>query len=88
MDLFNEISWSQFQLLEHIKRLPLNEQAAQYNSYLAELSRQRYLYSQWLANQNKGPKQLTLQNIGVLLQEDLFDLEQEDGSKILITGYA
>ena len=88
MNLFEEISWVQFQQQESIKRLPLNEQVAQYNSYLAELSRQRYLYSQWLANQNKGPKQLTLQNIGVLLQEDLFDLEQENGSKIYITGYA
>ena len=88
MNLFEEISWKEFQLLEHIKRLPLNEQAAQYDSYLAELSRQRYLYSKWLANQNKGPKRLTIQNIGVLLQEDLFDLEQEDGSKIFITGYA
>ena len=88
MDLFNEISWKEFQLLENIKRLPLNEQAAQYNSYLAELSRQRYLYSQWLANQNKGPKQLTLQNVGSLLQEDLFNLQQEDGNNIFITAYA
>ena len=88
MDLFNEISWKEFQLLENIKRLPLNEQAAQYNSYLAELSRQRYLYSQWLANQNKGPKQLTLQNVGFLLQEDLFNLQQEDGNNIFITAYA
>ena len=88
MNLFEEISWKQFQLLEHIKRLPLNEQTAQYNSYLAELSLQRYLYSQWLANQNKGPNPLTIQNIGVLLQEDLFELEQEDGNKIFITVYA
>ena len=86
MDLFNEIPWAQFKIQEHISRLPLNEQVALYNSYLAELSRQRYLYSQWLANQNKGPKRIQI--IGVLLQEDLFDLEQEDGSKIYITGYA
>ena len=82
MDLFNEISWKEFQLLEHIKRLPLNEQAAQYNSYLAELSRQRYLYSQWLANQNKGPQE------AFLLQEDGFFLLQEDGNKIKIPNYA
>jgi len=85
MDLFNEISWKEFQLLENIKKLPLNEQTVQYNSYLAELSRQRYLYSQWLANQNKGPIPSISQTTSVLLQEDLFDLEQEDGSKILIT---
>ena len=82
MDLFNEISWPQFQLLEHIKRLPLNEQAIQYNSYLAELSRQRYLYSQWLANQNKGP--IGSQS-GFLQQENLFYILQEDGSRIIIT---
>ena len=88
MNLFNEISWKGFQLLEHIKRLPLNEQVAQYNSYLAELSRQRYLYSQWLANQNKGPRRTTPTppvEDGFLLQEDLFDLLQENGSKIIIT---
>lgn len=88
MNIFEELNWSQFQQLNHIKPLPLNEQVNHYNSYLYELSRNRYLYEQWLANQNKGPKPLTLQIIGVLLQEDLFDLEQEDGSKILITGYA
>jgi len=85
MDIFNEISWTQFQKLKDIAKLPLNEQVKKYNQYLYELSIARY---EWLSYQNKGPKQLTLQNIGVLLQEDLFDLEQEDGSKILITGYA
>ena len=88
MDVFNEISWKEFQLLEHIKRLQLNEQTAQYNSYLSELSRQRYLYSQWLANQNKGPRRTTPTppvEEGFLLQEDLFDLLQETGDKIIIT---
>ena len=85
MDIFNEISWVSFQQQENISRLPLNEQVNQYNSYLAELSRQRYSYSQWLANQNKGPKRTTPQETGFLLKEDLFDLEQEDGNKIIIT---
>jgi len=87
MDIFNEISWTQFQKLKDIAKLPLNEQVKKYNQYLYELSIARY---EWLSYQNKGakPKPLTLQVIGVLLQEDLFDLEQEDGNKILITGYA
>jgi len=88
MTIFEELSWPEFKNLNHIRPLPLNEQVNHYNSYLNELARNRYLYEQWLANQNKGPKPLTLQVIGVLLQEDLFDLEQEDGNKILITGYA
>lgn len=88
MNIFEELSWPQFKELGHIKPLPLNEQMNFYNSYLNELSRNRYLYENWLANQNKGPYVPTLQIIGVLLQEDLFDLEQEDGNKILITGYA
>ena len=82
MDLFNEISWVSFQQQENISRLPLNEQVNQYNSYLAELSRQRYLYSQWLSNQNKGPRE------AFLLQEDGFFLLQEDGSKINLPTYA
>ena len=82
MDLFNEILWPQFKELNHIRKLPLTEQVKQYNQYLYELNEARM---SWVIYQNKGPKPLTLQNIGVLLQEDLFDLEQEDGSKILIT---
>ena len=84
-NIFEEISWPQFQQFEHIKRLPINEQVTQFNMYLQDLSIARL---NWIQDQPKGPKQLTLQNIGVLLQEDLFDLEQEDGSKIYITGYA
>ena len=92
MDIFEELSWLQFQQLNHIKPLPLNEQVDHYNSYLYELSRNRYLYEQWLANQNKGPLSSTspapIEELGFLLQEDLFDLEQENGNKIIITGYA
>ena len=82
MDIFNEILWSQFIQLDGIRNLPLNEQVNKYNQYIYELNQARH---SWVVYQNKGPKQLTLQTIGVLLQEDLFDLEQEDGSKILIT---
>ena len=82
MDLFNEILWPQFKELNHIRKLPLTEQVKQYNQYLYELNEARM---SWVIYQNKGPKPLTLQNIGVLLQEDLFDLLQEDGFNIIIT---
>lgn len=85
MDIFNELSWPQFKSLNEIRNLPLNEQVSKYNQYLYELSEARH---SWIIYQNKGPKQLTLQNIGFLLQEDLFDLLQEDGNNIIITGYA
>jgi len=85
MDIFNEILWPQFVKIERISKLPLHEQVAAYQQYIYDLDIAR---QNWINYQNKGPKPLTLQTIGVLLQEDLFDLEQEDGSKILITGYA
>ena len=88
MTIFEELSWPEFKNLNHIRPLPLNEQVNHYNSYLNELARNRYLYEQWLANQNKGPILPTIEETGFLLQEDLFDLEQEDGSKIIITSYA
>jgi hypothetical protein len=82
MHIFEELSWKQFQQLNNISRLPLNEQVKHYNQYLYELSIAR---QNWIDYQNKGK---LLKNIGFLLQEDLFDLEQEDGSKVYITGYA
>jgi hypothetical protein len=91
MDIFNEILWSQFIQLNEVSSLPLNEQVKKYNQYLNELQYQRQCYIQqlnWLECNKGGKKKETLQNIGVLLQEDLFDLEQEDGSKIYITRYA
>ena len=51
--------------------------------YLQDLSIARL---NWIQDQPKGPRQIG--EIGFLLQENLFDLEQEDGSKIIITGYA
>ena len=81
MDIFNEILWPQFIKLNEIRNLPLNEQVNKYNQYIYELNQARH---SWIVYQNKGPITTSLQTIGVLLQEDLFDLEQEDGSKILI----
>ena len=85
MDIFNELLWPQFKELDNIRKLPLNEQVKYYNQYLYELNQARM---SWIVYQNKGPKQLTLQNVGFLLQEDLFNLQQEDGNNIFITAYA
>ncbi|MDB4378149.1 hypothetical protein N9Z41_00115 [bacterium] len=88
VDIFNEISWQKFTQLPQISPLPLNEQVRKYNLYINELTYERNVYLHWLEGHKKGPLPPKLQTIGVLLQEDLFDLEQENGSKILITGYA
>ena len=88
VDIFNEISWPKFIQLPEIQPLPLNEQVKKYNLYIDELTYERIVYAKWLEGHKKGPLPLKLQTIGVLLQEDLFDLEQEDGSKIFITTYA
>jgi len=82
MDLFNELAWHQFKQLKEVRDLPLNEQVNKYNRYLWELSLARDYYLQY---QGKGPRERII-TTGFLLQEDLFDLEQEDGSKILITS--
>ena len=91
IDIFNELTWPHFKELNHVRGLSLNEQVTLYNQYLTELNHQRQCYIQqinWLeCNKGARPKdRITI--TGFLLQEDLFDLEQEDGSKILITGYA
>jgi len=82
MNIFEEILWPQFVKIEKYSKLPLHEQVEAYNQYISDLSIQR---QNWVNYQSKGPRQIGI--TGVLLQEDLFDLEQEDGSKILITGY-
>lgn len=84
MNIFEELSWVQFQQLNEMRGLPLNEQVKYYNQYLYELNEAR---QSWIIYQNKG-KRLTLQNVGFLLQEDLFNLQQEDGNNIFITAYA
>lgn len=76
-----EYSWQQFRLLKHIRILTESEQIRQYHFYLDALANERL-------KQNKGPKQLKLQITGFLLQEDLFLIQQENGSGIYITSYA
>jgi hypothetical protein len=78
-----ELSWLQFRNQKHIRILTENEQMRQYRFYLDALAEQNY-------RQNKGPVQRPLrqQITGFLLQEDLFLIQQEDGSGIYITSYA
>jgi len=82
IDIFNEILWPQFLNLESIKNLPLNEQVAEYNRYLNELTNRRNYYLQqqdWLASQEKSGDSRKY-----ILLEDGYYLLQEDGSKIKI----
>jgi hypothetical protein len=82
MNIFEEILWPQFVKIEHVSKLPLTEQVAAYQQYIYDLGTAR---QNWLAYQNKGPFAFAEKTEGYLLQEDLFDLLQEDGSKIIIT---
>jgi hypothetical protein len=75
-NIFEEITWPQFQNLDGIRQLSLNEQIHKYNQYLSELSLARDYYYQF---QVKGPQ------TGFLQQENLFYVLQEDGGKIIIT---
>jgi hypothetical protein len=78
-----ELSWQQFRNQNHIRILNENQQIRQYRFYLEALAEQNY-------RQNKGPVQrsLRVQIAGFLLQENLFLIQQEDGSGIYITEYA
>ena len=88
MNIFEEILWPQFVKIEHVSKLPLNEQVAAYQQYIYNLDAAR---QNWLNYQNKGlftsgsavPPPI---EDGFLLQEDLFNLLQEDGSNIIITS--
>jgi len=84
MNIFEELSWPQFQQSDYVRKLPLNEQVKFYNQYIWDLEQAR---QNWLIYQNKGPATEVNSSIseGFLLQEDLFDLLQEDGSNIIIT---
>jgi len=85
IDIFNEIHWMNFRKLPEIQPLSLNEQTRRYNLYINELTYERNVYLHWLEGHKKGPLPLTIQETGFLLQEDLFNIQQEDGSNILIT---
>ena len=76
-----ELTWLQFRNQNHIRILTESEQIRQYNFYLDGLSNQ-------IHQQNKGPKLRRVVTTGFLLQEDLFLIQQENGSGIYITSYA
>jgi len=88
VDIFNEIHWLNFRKLPEINPLSLNEQTKKYNQYISELTYQRNVYLHWLEGHKKGPLPKKIQSTGFLLQEDLFNIQQEDGNNIFITAYA
>ena len=82
--IVGELTWQQFQQLNNIRNLPLNEQVRRYNAYLEDLNTQ---YLNWLARQPKGPAREIEQaepEEPFLLQEDGFYLLQENGDKIIL----
>ncbi len=93
MNIFEEILWPQFVKIEHISKLPLNEQVAAYKQYVYELDIAR---QNWLNYQNKGLFLPSIQNVGFLAQEesyinssgslDYYNILQEDGSFIYVTA--
>jgi hypothetical protein len=70
-----EYSWLQFQNLDHIRRLPLNEQTRQYQFYLDSLANQRI-------NQNKGDSGYILLEQQGTFEYPLDYLLNEDGTRI------
>jgi hypothetical protein len=91
MNIFEEILWPQFVKIEHVSKLPLNEQVAAYQQYIYDLDVAR---QNWLMYQNKGLfLGQSIQNVGFLAQEefdsitqDYFTILQEDGSGIYVTA--
>lgn len=56
INIFEELSWSQFKQLNEVRTLPLNEQVNQYNQYIYDLIQAR---QNWIAYQNKGIQSTT-----------------------------
>jgi hypothetical protein len=83
IDILNEITWPQFRQLREVQNLSERDKVKQYNFYLNQLNTARFHH--WYSHQPKGPRR-EIRITGVLLQEDLFDLLQEDGSQIYITS--
>jgi hypothetical protein len=84
VDIFNEITWPQFKQLREVQNLSERDKIKHYNFYLDQLNTSRFNY--WYSSLPKGPRIKEIQITGVLLQEDLFDLLQENGSQIYITS--
>lgn len=89
IDIFRELSWLSFSNLDQVKRLPLNEQARQYNMYMYKLCKARDEYWECMQRGGKSDNPFTEYipvASGFLQQEDLYYILQEDGSKIIITS--
>jgi hypothetical protein len=79
-----EISWFEFSRIPSVSKLPLHEQQRQYRLYMLDLHQAR---EQWMIQQHEGRSVAKeIQITGVLLQENLFDILQEDGFQICITS--
>lgn len=78
MILVEEIPWLHFVKLNHIRKLSLNEQVSAYRQHVCDIEQIR------ACGGKSTTKRIGIS--GVLLQEDLFDLLQEDGSQIYITS--
>ena len=78
MVIVEEIPWLHFVRLNHIRKLPLNEQVSAYKQHLCDVEQIRMC----------GGKSSTkvIGNVGYLQQENLYYVLQEDGSKIYVTG--
>jgi hypothetical protein len=83
INILNEITWPQFKQLREVQNLSERDKIKHYNFYLDQLNTARFHH--WYSYQPKGLRK-EIQITGVLLQEDLFDLLQEDGSQIYITS--
>ena len=83
INILNEITWPQFKQLREVQNLSERDKIKHYNFYLDQLNTARF--RNWYNAQPKGLRK-EIQITEVLLQEDLFDLLQEDGSQIYITS--
>jgi hypothetical protein len=86
MQYLEEIMWHQFVQIDHIRRLPLNEQVIQYNMYLEDLSARRMLAQLGAAGGNSPvepqPEPPTITNYLVTENED--QLTTEDDNPIIL----
>ncbi len=72
-----DITWTQFKRIQHISRLPLNEQVREYEGYC------HWYQMNYTIMCGNGGKSAT--KPGFLQQEDFSYILQEDGSYIIIT---
>lgn len=78
MVIVEEIPWLHFVKLNHIRKLPLNEQVSAYKQHLCDIEQIRMCGGK--------SKRKVIEYVGYLQQENLFYVLQEDGSKIYVTA--